>query len=241
MSYTYYGDLLGISDYYKLSQQTAYGRLNDFYNTTFFSLSDYCQNRNDVEVLMVSDSLLIWGDDAEGMLVELHKAYIKLIQKGLLLRGAMVNGRLEIDPRLTLSNYQKMLPKNDTLARAVGLEHTQKGARLLIENSLAQILLERQSEWLTHEGYVRDITPRISLNSILRRISPTPDNSTYELLYFWICSESLEHEEIYYKTKKDELREISNMLRRDIAEHYKETISLLNRCQHRQNYTLSKL
>ena len=190
---------------------------------------------------MVSDSLLIWGDDAEGMLVELHKAYTKLIQNGLLFRGAMVNGRLEIDPRLTLSNYRKMLPKNDTLARAVCLGRTQKGARLLIENSLAQILLERQSEWLTHEGYVRDITPRISLNSILRRISPTPDNSTYELLYFWICSESLEHEEIDYKTKKDELEEISNMLRRDIAEHYKETISLLNRCQHRQNYTLSKL
>jgi len=63
MAFTYYGDLLGISAHYKLNPQTAYSRLNDFYNTTFSSLESYCNNNSDVEVLMVSDSLLIWGDD----------------------------------------------------------------------------------------------------------------------------------------------------------------------------------
>lgn len=237
MGYTYYGDLLGTSGYYRLSPQIAYERLHDFYNITFSSLENYCTTRNDIQVNMLSDSLLIWGNDPEEILTELHKVYTELIHKGLLLRGALVKGKLEFDPRLTIDNFRKMLPKKDTLVRAVGLEQTQKGARLLIENHLARELLNHQPAWMTHEGYIRNILPSVPYDSILRRICPTPDNKTYELLYFWICSDSLEDCDTDYRTKKKELKEIASMLESEIADHYKETIELLKRCQHRQQFT----
>lgn len=234
MEYTYYGDLLGISSYYTLSPDMACKKLDDFYNTTFNSLSNYCNNnRGSVEVIMFSDSLLIRGDNAQKMLEELCKVYIELSHKGLLLRGAMVKGRLKFEPRLTLENFEKRLPEDDTLARSVGLESMYKGARLIIENSLVEELLSNQPQWMTLDGYVRDVMPNIRYKNILRRIAPTPDNSTYELLYFWVCS----RDSFNYEVKKEQLKEISNSSINKISIHYKETIRLLDRCQHRQNFT----
>ena len=127
MGFTYYGDLLGISGYYKLGGEIAKERLNNFCNTCFFSLSDYCRANPSAQVTMFSDSILFTGDNAEEGLEELQRMYIKLLHKGLLLRGAIVSGKLNFENRLTLDNFQKMLPKDDTLARAVGLESTKKG------------------------------------------------------------------------------------------------------------------
>jgi hypothetical protein len=240
MKYTFYGDLLGISGYYKLDSKIAYRNLNEFYNTTFFSLSDYCnQNGNTVQVDMFSDSLLIRGDHALQMLEELHKVYINLLMKGLYLRGAMVKGRLEVDPRITLNNYQKMLPSNDTLARAVGLEKSQKGARLLIENTLAQDLLEDCNEWLTVEGYNRNSTnyPRVRINDLRRRIAPTPDSASYELLYFWNNSNSFSPHETDYNRICKQLKSASKMVSKETGYHYQETIELLERCKERQRFT----
>ena len=155
MGFTFYADLLGISGYYRLSSRRAYNRLNDFYNTTFSCLSNYCRrNRDSVHVNMFSDSLLIWGEDEHEILKQILRVYLRLMKIGLLLRGAIVNGELQIDPRLTLDNFQKILPQDDSLARAAGLESTQKGARFLIENSLAERILGNCEDWLTHEGYL---------------------------------------------------------------------------------------
>jgi hypothetical protein len=87
----------------------------------------------------------------------LHRVYVNLFYKGLLLRGAMVKGKLSFDPRLDTQNYEKKLPSDDTLARAVGLESKFKGARLIIENELANELLRtnRVNDWMTTEGYPR--------------------------------------------------------------------------------------
>ncbi len=238
MPFTYYGDLLGISGFYKLSPQIAHQKLSDFYNTTFLNISD------EFDVIMFSDSLLIRGDDSKQALWQLHKLYTLLIHEGLLLRGAMVSGRLEFDPRITRDNFQKYLPANDYLAKAVGLENTQKGSRLLIENALANKLLNDHPQWLTHQGYVRNVANnnyRLDYNDILRRICPTPDGYSYECLYFWICSGDFDHDETDYRKITEELKNIKNMLRKDIALHYKETIELLNRCKHRQNYTKRKM
>jgi len=242
MEYTYYGDLLGFSGYYNLDSEVAKDKLNEFYNTTFFSLTNYCKENRNVKVNMFSDSLLIWGDEPKAILNELHKVYIKLIHKGLLLRGAIVKGKLKYDPRIELDNFTKNLPKDDTLARAVGLEKSQKGARFLIESDLAKELLYHKKEWLTVEGYIQDIqksnnNPHIAYNDILRRISPTPDYKSYEVLYFWVCHSHLEHADIDYEIKKDDLEEISYMLIDKFAEHYKETMKLLDRCLRRQKYT----
>jgi hypothetical protein len=140
-----------------------------------------------------------------------------------------------------LNNYIKSLPQDDTLARAVGLEKSQKGGRLLIEVDLAKALLSHKKEWLTIYSYIRDTQKSnnsfIDYDNILRRISQTPDNKSYELLYFWVCHNQLEPADIDYEMKKNELNEIFKMLTDKIAEHYKETIKLLDRCQRRQNYT----
>ena len=241
MGFTYYGDLLGISGYYKLSPALAKEKLNDFYNTVFFSLSDYCKNNPNVKVHMFSDSMLFYGDDPIIALEQLHRIYVKLIHKGLLLRGAIVNGRLNFQIRTELENFEKQLPQDDTLARAVGLESTKKGARLLIEPKLAETILSDHTEWLTIEGYVNhqhdNPYSSISYSDIKRRIIPTPEQDAYECLYFWICHSELEHQNIDYEVKIKDLEEIKGMLGENISVHYKDTIDLLRRCNKRQVFT----
>jgi hypothetical protein len=241
MGFTFYGDLLGISGYYKLSPMIAKDKLNQFYNTVFFSLSDYCNANADVHVHMFSDSLLFYGDNPESALEQLHRVYVKLLHKGLLLRGGMVDDKLNFQVRTELRNFEKQLPEDDTLARSVGLESTKKGARLLIEPRLAQSMLINLPEWLTHEGYVNAQSQhpysQVRYENILRRIAPTPEQDAYECLYFWVCHSNLQHEEIDYEVKIETLEEINGMLGENIAHHYKETIELLKRCNKRQNFT----
>jgi hypothetical protein len=244
MDFTYWGDLLGISGYYRLNPTVAKAKLNDFYNTTFYSLSSYCESHREVKVLMFSDSLLMYGEDALSALKELCKVYVELIRKGLLLRGGMVKGKLEFEPRYTLDNFQKQLPTDDTLARTVGLENAKKGARLLLERELAAELLADCPDWLTHEGYVRSLRadgrPE-PIGSILRRIAPTPEQDYYECLYFWVCYQDIAHNGIDYAEKIKELEAIRAMLTDNIAEHYKETVALLKRCQKRQSLTAGRM
>ena len=44
MDLTYWGNLLGMSGYYKLNPDVAKAKLNDFYNRTFYSLEAYCKS-----------------------------------------------------------------------------------------------------------------------------------------------------------------------------------------------------
>lgn len=237
MDFTFYGDLLGFSNYYKLSPQIAYQRLNDFYNTVHDVLGEYCNDPNNkTEIMMMSDSLLIWGDNAMEMLEYLHRIYIELIHRGLFLRGAIVDKKLERVPQFNLKNFDDFLPTDDTLARAVGLSEMKKGSRLLIDNKLAQDLLAETKEWLTPEGYIRAVRSEIPIDSILRRISPTPDCETFELLYFW----STKGVGVGYEQRAQELTDISSMLDDSITLQYKSTIELLKRCKKREVLTLDK-
>jgi len=190
---------------------------------------------------MFSDSILFYGDDPIQALEHLHRVYVKLIHKGLLLRGAIVDEKLNFQIRTELKNFDKNLPEDDTLARAVGLENTKKGARLLIEPKLAESILSNHSEWLTIEGYVNNQKENpysiIPYNDLKRRITPTPDQDVYEFLYFWVCDSELEHENIDYEIKIKNLEEIKGMLGKAISIHYKDTIDLLRRCNKRQVFT----
>ena len=152
--FTFYGDLLGIASAYRLGAEAAYRKLDTFYNTVFGHLEPLCDRPLQIHVQMFSDSLVVWGDGAKDILKHLQDVYLKLIDKNLMLRGAIVDGALEKGPRVEAPNFRKFLPTNDTLARAVGLEKTVKGARLLIEPSLARKLLHDHPEWLT--GIARD-------------------------------------------------------------------------------------
>ncbi len=242
MKFTFFGDLLGISSIYKLSSDKAYEKLNEFYNTTFSTLEEKCTVKDSFEVSMFSDSLIAYGDDAENALKVFSVIFMKLLNKGLLLRGAMVKGRLTFDPRLDRSNFRKMLPQDDTLARVVGLGNTQKGARFLVETHLAQELLRSAPEWLTHDGYVRQLyEQQIPYDHILRRLCPTPDSTAFEVLYFWVCNSESGQIKIDYPAKRDELCEIQKMVDEGAGKHYKATFDLLRRCENRQKYTDKKL
>jgi hypothetical protein len=245
MEFTYYGDLLGISGYYRLNPRVAKEKLNQFYDITFESLSEYCRQNTMANVEMFSDSLLFYGDDVTTAIEQLHSVYTRLLYKGLLLRGAVVKGRLQFEPRLTFDNYQKKLPQDDTLARAMGLESTKKGARLLIENQLAAELLDQYPEWLTQEGYVMSFNnPQyagVPESSILRRISPTPEQDTYEYLYFWISPEHKAFLNLDREFRARDLEVLRSMTSESISLHYRETIELLKRSKTRQHVTNERL
>ena len=245
MEFTYYGDLLGISGYYRLDPRVAKEKLNQFYDITFESLSEYCQQNNMATVQMFSDSLLFYGDDIASALEQLHSVYVRLIYKGLLLRGAVVKGKLQFEPRLTYDNYEKRLPQDDTLARAMGLENTKKGARLLIENQLAAELLYEHQEWLTQEGYVMSFNnthyAEVPEGSALRRISPTPEQDTYEYLYFWMSPEHKTFLNLSHEFTARDLEVLKLMTSESIGLHYRETMELLKRCRTRQKVTRERL
>jgi hypothetical protein len=236
MKFTFYGDLLGISALYRLSSDMAYKKLNEFYKTVFDYVDEHWAGETGLDIKMFSDNILILGDDALIALEKISILYMNLQQKGLLLRGAMVRGRITFDPSLDRNNFRRELPKDTSLARAVGLENTQKGARFIVEIDLAQRLLRDIPEWLTHEGYIRNVNvSRFSHDHILRRICPTPDNDAYEVLYFWECSNG--PKVVDYNRQRDELEEIKKMVREDVGKHYMETLDLLKRCESRQMFT----
>jgi hypothetical protein len=238
MKFTFYGDLLGISALYRLSPDMAYKKLNEFYQTVFDYVDEYWAGEKGLDIKMFSDNILILGNDASSAVEKIAVLYMNLQQKGLLLRGAMVKGRITFDPSLDRNNFRRELPKDTSLARAVGLENTQKGARFIIEIDLAQRLLSDIPDWLTHEGYIRHVSdPAISYEHILRRICPTPDNDAYEVLYFWECTSGHGLQLVDYQRQRDEFEEIKKMVREDVGKHYMETLDLLQRCESRQMFT----
>ena len=208
MRFTFYGDLLGIGSAYKLGAKTAYDKLNAFYNESFRTLTP------GYTVEMYSDSLLVIGDDATNALTDIALLFANLVRRGLLLRGAMVKGRLSYQARVTRQDFQKHLPEDDTLARAVGLEKSQRGSRFLIEPALANDLLRDNPDWLSLEGYIRSINAQC--NSQLRRICPTPDNNSFEYLYYW--TDEIEFDE-YVRRIKD-LKDVMVMYDKPIREHF---------------------
>ena len=234
MRYTFYGDLLGIGAAYKLGPRTAYEKLNTFYNETFTTLDTFCDIPGN-EVEMFSDSLFIKGDHAATAIADIALVFSNLLRKGLLLRGAIVSGKLNFDTRLTKPNFKKRLPDDDTLARAAGLEKMQKGARFLVETQLANELLSTVPDWQTHEGYLRSIHSTAA--DSLRRICPTPDSMSFEYLYYWSTGVAIEE----YATRTRDLKDIMAMCDKASREHYGETIALLERSRHRHKTTTERL
>lgn len=228
MPFTFYGDLLGISNAYKTSPHAAYEQLNQFYNLTFNHLGPACAGHAPCNVNMFSDSVLFWGTDSRAALVPLQNLYLDLLHRGLLLRGAIVDGMLSFEPRFTVQNFAKQLPEGDTLPRAVALAGAAKGSRLIIDRALAHQLLPGVA-WHTAAGYIErpNAFPHVGENDISRLICPTPEGGNYELLYFGgIATEVGE-------LTCGRLKEISAMTARDYHPHYQETIAVWERSKRR--------
>jgi len=227
--FTYYGDLLGIGCYYKLSPKVAQDKLHEFYNETFHTIRNHVPQNDQNRIEMFSDSLFVVGTDAVEGLRWLGLLYGNLIRKDLLLRGGMVEGMLSFEPRVTIVTFEKRLPKDDTLAKAAGLEKSQKGSRLLIENALVERLMETRPEWLTNEGYIRTKMNNSADDDVLRRIAPTPDSQGYEYLYYW--SEGIQRAE--FKERSKHLTKLASLQDSPGKEQVQETAKLIERCEAR--------
>ncbi|MEW6196765.1 MAG: hypothetical protein AB1521_16585 [Bacteroidota bacterium] len=234
MSFTFYGDLLGISSSYNLDADLAYSKLNNFYNITFRELEKYCHAYPDSKVFMFSDSILFYGEESVAAIKHLQNLYLSLLSDNLLLRGAIVKDKLDFEPRFELENFQKRLPINNTLSKAVSLQSLYKGSRLIIEVALAKELLSDEPHWLTQEGFISSPNSESINSEFMKRITPTPENRNYEYLYFWCSTHpNCQFDEI---KKRKELEEISKMVDSSISIHYKETIELIKRSNSRKKY-----
>jgi hypothetical protein len=226
MPFTFYGDLLGISNAYRLSPDAAYEKLDRFYNLCFQHLKSACSG-NHTKVNLFSDSIFFWGDDQRLALQLLKQLYVDLVSEGLLLRGAIVRGKLEFDPRFTVENFEKNLPRGDILPRAVGFASSCKGARLIVDRDIAHSQLPGV-EWHTIEGYLqshhrhRDI-PQFDTR---RFICPVPDGTAYELLFFYPIQHGIP---LDYEGVIRRLQNTSELASKEVAEHYAETINLITR------------
>jgi hypothetical protein len=104
VEFTFYGDLLGIASTYRQSPGSAYQKLDSFYNHCFRHLRGSCIEPNTAKINLFSDSIFFWGNDARSALELLKGLFIDLISDNLFLRGAIVHGKLEFEPRFTVDN-----------------------------------------------------------------------------------------------------------------------------------------
>lgn len=229
LKYTFYGDLLGIGNTYKLGEHIAYNELEKFYNTSFKYLENLRIEDSSCDVEMFSDSIFIIGNDAISALRYLNKLFSVLLSDNLLLRGAMVSGRLNYEPNITDKTFKNRLPSSNTLARATGLEKSYKGSRLIIESSLAIKMFEDIPAWLTHIGYYKNKSEEVDDEDILRKICPAPDNTAYELLYYWTPDTKFSD----YKEIIKQLTHLMRMQSEDLKIQYSETINLIKRSEER--------
>jgi len=123
------------------------------------------------------------------------------------------------------------------LARAVGLEKTVKGARLLVESQLAHKLLSTHPEWLTIEGYIEHLNPNVPMCSPLRRICPSPSGMTYELLYFWRQNPAPTQAATGNERVAERLKELAEFQDTSVARHLLETLKVLKRSEMRRRRT----
>jgi|ERR1017187_1857002 hypothetical protein len=226
MGFTFYGDLLGISNAYRLSPNAGYRKLDRFYNLCFDHLRVACEGANPAQINLFSDSIFFWGNDVRQALELLKHLYVSLISQDLFLRGAIVHGALQFDPRFTIQNFQKNLPQGDVLPRAVGLASSSKGARLIVERDIAHAVFP-SVEWHTVDGYLRSQNDfqNISREDARRFICPIPDGTLYELLYFYPDR----HQQLDYRATSKRIHTAGGMASKEVAEHYKETIALIER------------
>lgn len=223
--FTFYGDLLGVSSYFRISEAHASQKLNDFYNETFSAFSELARTHVDtIRIFLFSDSIFITGSILSTTLEHLGYLYSILFQKNLLLRGAVVEGKLDFDPRLELSNLTKQLPRGDILYRAVDLEKRNKGARIAIEKKLAQKILPR--EWYTIEGYLNYLhLYQIPVDCIKRKIRMTPSWGAYE--YLWPITKEIEFQgkrvKFYYSEYMKKIKDLKRIVPEEAKFNIQET------------------
>lgn len=236
--FTYCGDLVGTSSIYASAPGEAYSFLNKFYNTVFDLLGTYDQGNANRKVYMFSDSLIVTGDDWTAFVTAICRVYVALLQSSLMLRGGIATGRLEFDPRKTRENFQKMLPQDDTLARANALEKSVKGARLVVEARIAHQLIGPMQEWLTLQGYIMNPTAP-GATALQRSIVPLGATGSFEILYPVHEAATVDEAQLRAITRR--LDYLAHASPHDALVHYRETLGLIKHSQERRSHVRPNL
>lgn len=237
IAFTYYGDLLGVSNYYKISQDEAYSKLDFFYNTVSNIFKDLSRSDTTFKIFLFSDSIFITGAILETTLKRLSYLYSTLFQNNILIRGGIVAGKLGFDPRVGIDGLSKKLPTTDVLFRVVELEKRNKGNRILIEKSLAQQILP--PSWLTPAGIINNDMPSISKSDIRRKIKLCPNWSSYEYLWPLIDEDEFpigNKVKLIYKEYVNKLKLFKRIFPEESAANILETKRMINSIQ----YEISK-
>ncbi|MDH5186554.1 MAG: hypothetical protein OEZ20_06825 [candidate division WOR-3 bacterium] len=245
IEFTFHGDLLGTSNLYQIDKDLAYNKLSSFYNTVWniFNLISKKFDKSKLNIILFSDSIFITGCKLKITLEHLAKMYWELFKDQIFVRGAIVEGHLDFDPRLELSNLTKNLPKGDVLFRAVTLEKQVKGAHLLIEKQLAKKLLPEK--WLTDELYSKNtLNPPYPRADFRRRIILHREWIAYEYLWTWLPDDTEEFLEGFSESAElksnpeKTLTRISLRVPQIVSSHYEETRELFSMAKQRSKITL---
>jgi len=229
--FTFYGDLVAISSIYAAAPKMAYEKLNIYYNEVFHGLHDFYTGHSDREIEMFSDSLVVKGPDFDDFVTAIAPIYMNLLAKGLMLRGALVRGRLTYDVRLEKENFSKRLPDSDVLARAVALERKVKGARFVVEHEIADQYLLHYPDWHTLHGYSANRRLGQRDVGIQRALVPLPDGGAYEFLYPVIADQ----DKVTLENRISESDYIASALPAEFSVHYVETKRILKHSLERLN------
>jgi hypothetical protein len=216
-NFTYYGDLLGTSELYSIHGDAGSRRLRCFYDLVFEKFLPL-QNDSQITGGLFSDSFYITGTNIELVLKTLSSIYYELLKQNIFLRGAIVEGALYFEPRIELNNLSKRLPEGDVLFRAVQLEKSTEGARLLIEKQLARLILG--NDLYDINDYINYINNNsFQENDIRRKIVYNNEYHTYE--YLWPLENRDWLDNIH--VKKEEVIFLPSYAKK----HHKATIKLL--------------
>jgi len=231
--FTYYGTLLGIPASYVIAPGATYQKLERFYNLSYDHFKDACGGANvQYGAHLFSYSILFFGQDLVDGLRLLKNLYLDLLAENLLLRGAVLPGRLQFDPRFSLKNFHNFIPRADVLERAAALAAGCNGARLILHPDAACPALPPGADWHTIEGYnhSRDNHPEITKYDPRRFIVPVEEGPFYEYLYFY---RDPAHPRLATDETTRRLGLANDAAAKSISEHFDATVGLLQRCRQR--------
>lgn len=244
--FTFYGDLLGVSNLYNVDSYLAKKKLNQFYNLIYDKFKEMAKDRK-INIFLFSDSMFITGSMVKITIMKLADIYNELLDKNILFKGAMVSGALSYDKRIQLKRLQKRLPVDDVLFRAASLEKRIIGMRLFIEKKLAKRILPKA--WWSEDLYEEHVGLRgYSKDDFRRRIVLTNDFNAYEYLWphTWGLStftkKELENFEMkFLKHPYQKIKERLSQIPKEARIHLKETLELFKRAEYRQKITIEAL
>jgi hypothetical protein len=211
--YVYYGDLLGISTAYECGLDKAKSKLHRFYDEAFHCFSKIKTQDASCNIELFSDSILVSGVDVISFIECMADFYNTLLSYNIMLRGGVVEGIIEYEPKLSCNKSSNRILTQDVLFRASVLQKKCKGARFIIEEKL----LNKNEEIGTHFFNTKNKVSGINKSG----------KNIFEILYPIISGV----ESCIINKRIGALKEmLASQTDETVKKHFSETILLLQKC-----------